>query len=71
MDFVGFSREKQMKMGLEKKKLPYSFIVHLLTLLLVLYFMSNPLATTTMATEEASPRGSTLPPSLVGDSDQI
>ncbi len=59
-----------MKIGLQKKKFLNSLKGYLLTLLLVVHFIANPLATTTMATEEASPSGSTLPPSLVGDFDQ-
>ncbi len=61
-----------MKTGLEKKKLPNSLIGYLLTRLFVPYFMANPPAPTALAiaTEEASPRGNTLPPSLVGDFDQ-
>jgi hypothetical protein len=60
-----------MKIGLEKKKLPNNLIGYLLTLLLVVYFMANPLAHTALACyRRGQPQGQRTPPSLVGDFDQ-
>jgi hypothetical protein len=60
-----------MKIGLEKKKLPNSLKGYLLTLLLVLYFMANPLATIQpWLPKRPAPGNTPPPPSLVGDFDQ-